>query len=251
MKKKFAYVCIAIAVLIWSTTYLLSKDVLADVKPGVIIFVRSFLATVFLSFFCIGKIKGRSKKMWLINIATGVVVAFAYLTQVEGLQYTTPAKNGFLENTYCIVVPFIVWILERKRPSIKSWICIAVCFIGVIFISLDSLRGGLNAKQIGGDLLSGLAGVLFGVNIALTGRFVKDENPIVYTTCQFFVVAVVSGVYLLIRKAFGTYELAMNISPKTVWVLIYLGIGAMAICFIIFILGIFRHIPVFDMFMTS
>lgn len=30
-----------------------------------------------------------------------------------------------------------------------------------------------------------------------------------------------------------------------------LGIGAMAICFIIFILGIFRHIPVFDMFMTS
>lgn len=30
-----------------------------------------------------------------------------------------------------------------------------------------------------------------------------------------------------------------------------LGIGAMAICFIIFILGIFRHIPIFEMFMTS
>ena len=157
-KKTLLFTALFSAMLIWGSSYLIMKDTLSAIEPGFLIFLRSVIAVAFLSFFCIGKTKGIPQKFWLFNIGTGVIVSIAYLVQTVGLKYTTPGKNAFLENVYCIVIPLLIWIIKRKRPTALNFVCMGLCFVGVVIISYESIDGSINV----GDVLTALAGV-FGI----------------------------------------------------------------------------------------
>jgi drug/metabolite transporter (DMT)-like permease len=47
----------------------------------------------------------------------GLLLFCAYTVQTFGLAGTTPGKNAFLTASYCIIVPFLDWFVEKKRPD--------------------------------------------------------------------------------------------------------------------------------------
>ncbi|MBW3081615.1 DMT family transporter [Bifidobacterium saguinibicoloris] len=124
----------------------------------------------------------------------------AFLVQMTGLTMTAPGRNAFLTATYCVLVPFLVWMLTKRRPAKRNLVAAAVCLVGVGFVSMaeagagGGVGGGVGgAGGIGalgglidpGDLVSLAGGALFGLNITLTGMLAKQYDAMTLTFYEF------------------------------------------------------------------
>lgn len=58
-------------------------------------------------------------------IVPGLILALTYwlgfIFQLKGLETTSPGRNSFFTDTYCVMVPFVVWAFTRKRPAGSIW----------------------------------------------------------------------------------------------------------------------------------
>ena len=59
-----------------------------------------------------------SGKMVLAGTVLGLADFLAFWTQTVGLEHTTPGINAFLTATYCVIVPFLWWIVAHRRPTV-------------------------------------------------------------------------------------------------------------------------------------
>lgn len=221
MKKSFPLIALIVATIIWGTTFIVLKNATTQISPALAICFRGLITCIVLFGLCFKKLKVQNKMLLLLNITTGIVIAFAYITQTIGLKYTTSAKCAFLENVYIVVVPLLTWLLTRNRPSWISLMCCAICTIGVVVISIGDnvYQNGINV----GDILSIVGGALFGVNIVLTGIYFKEKDPLPYTFYQFVTVTIICLVYSLIfERTKPVFNTAMIIN------VLYLGLFATA-----------------------
>ena len=106
--------------LIWGYSFLTMKTVL-DTIPTYMLLACRFLPSAAIMFAIFHKrIRAHFNLEYLgIGLLMGCVIWSAYGTQTLGLVDTTPGKNAFLTGTYCILVPFIAFILFRER--ITKW----------------------------------------------------------------------------------------------------------------------------------
>jgi len=224
MKKITSFIFIFMAMVIWGTSFLVMKNTLDTINAGFLIFLRASICFIILLPFSFKHIKKLTKYDFILILSTGFFVSLGYLTQAIGLNYTTPGKSAFLENAYCIVVPIITCIILRKKPTVPNIICIVLCLLGVVFISIDSI----DSKVGIGEILSIAAGVFYGVNIALTGIYSKKVNPIAYTCGQFFTISLISGLYSLIFED----NSSIDINMPTILRIAYLGVVVTALAWI-------------------
>ena len=125
---------------------------------------------------------------FLLAIPTGFFNGAASVLQKIGLQYTSDAHYAFLENLSCIVVPFLMLLFVRKKPSALKLIASALCLAGAFI--LNSKGSGVSFNI--GDILCAMAGILYGVNIALTGAFAKNLHSSIYVMLQMFVTSAIA-----------------------------------------------------------
>jgi len=227
MKKILAFIFIFLAVIIWSTSFLVMKNALDNISPGAIIFFRALIAFLILIPFSIKHLICFNKKQIILLVVSGIFVALGYLTQVIGLQYTTPGKNAFLENSYCIVVPILTCVILKRKLSLVSLLSIVICIIGIVVIGYESLTE--SGSSFLGDIFSTLAGVFFAVNIVLTGLYSKKCNAIAYTCGQFFIIVIVSGLYSLIFEDIS----AISLNDSSILELLYLGVIVTALAWVL------------------
>lgn len=142
------------------------------------------------------------------------VLFLAYSTQTIGITDTTPGKNAFLTAIYCVIVPFLFWLVGRQRPDIYNFTAAVLCIAGIGFVSLTQ------AFTIGfGDALTLLGGFLFAAHLVAVTKFGSDKDPVLITILQFFFAAVFSWITTLISEPFPT-----AVSVDCVWGVAYLSI---------------------------
>lgn len=191
-----AYAALWFVVLVWGTAPLLNNYMVQNYSPSVSLFGHSLLSFLTLLLVNLKSLKEIDRKCVGIAVLTGVFNMLATLLQSIGLLYTTPANYAFLENLSCAVVPFALWILVRKRPTALNIITVVLCLVGVFILSGVDLRTFAFGK---GDILCGVAGLLYGINIALTGVYAKDVKPGLFIMLQMLTTTVLSfgSIFLL------------------------------------------------------
>ena len=102
--------------------------------------------------------------------------SLAGVMQRIGLQYTTPAHYAFLEHIACVVVPIVVFLLVRKKPSISQGFSVVFCLVGCFIISGADFSSAFNI----GDVLCFLSGILYGVSSALIGTYGKRLDTVLF-----------------------------------------------------------------------
>ena len=117
----------------------------------------------------------------------GLAMFLAYYTQTIGITDTTPGKNAFLTGTYCVIVPFLAWVLVRRRPNRYNIVAAVLCIVGIGFISLD---GSLTMRF--GDAMTLVCAVFYALHIILVSQFAQGRNIYVLTMWQFVGVAICS-----------------------------------------------------------
>ena len=225
--KNLGRLALFLAALLWGISFVVMKSVLENIPTLYILAIRFLGAGLILLPLCARKLKGFDKKYLAGGALMGVAMLIAYVFQTYGLSMTTPGKNAFLTSTYCVIVPFLYWFLQKKRPDRFNAIAAAACIIGIGCISLDSHFG------VGtGDLLTIVCGFFYSLHIVLTTRHVAGRDPVMLAMAQFFT----SGAIALIF-AFFVESPPAGITPADIWGMAYLTVACTAGCIVMQVFG--------------
>ncbi len=174
---------------LWGTTFVASKYTLQYLTPLFIISVRFIMAFIMMTFVFRKHLKQLTIKDLKGGIIVGSILYIAFATQLIALQYTAAGKQAFLAGTYVIMVPFIAWFLNKKRPDSRSFVGAFICLVGIGLLTLNE-----SFSISFGDNLTLFSSLFFAGHIISTDYFVKKMDPVKLTIVQFGTVALLSTV---------------------------------------------------------
>lgn len=215
--KKLARPLIVVATIIWGSTFFILKDTLDDVSVYFMLAFRFTVAAVVLALVFWKRWKNFDKSYLLAGGVMGTLLFLAYAVQNFGLMDTTPGKNAFFTAVYCVIVPFLYWIINRTRPDRYNILAAVLCLAGIGFVSWD---GGLALSM--GDVLTLIGGLMYACHIVAVAHYSKGKDIFLLTVLQFAGVAIWSWLCALLTDGVPSDGL-----PIKAWlVLLYLAIAA-------------------------
>jgi len=222
MKKKgYGKLALFLTAMLWGTTFAIGKIATEVFSASFVIALRFTVASIVLMIVAAPLYKLLNKKYWVDGIWMGITLFISYILQVEGLAGdTSPGKSAFLCTTYCVMVPFLHWFATKKRPQILHVLCVFICLFG---IGILSLQGGFEMSS--GDILTVLSGVPCAVNIVISSIVCQNKNPLLLTTIELGVVAVLAWIFVIFTDTFPS-----RFPVNTVGGIVYLGLVATALC---------------------
>ncbi len=221
--KILAYAGLIFVILVWGVSPLTTLYFYKYFSPTVRIAFGGLVSTVALLIISSKKLGELDKTHLKLAIPTGIFLASANILQKIGLQYTTPTHYSFLENLSCIVVPFLVFLLIRKKPTFLTVFASVLCLVSAFI--LTGMESDMKSISAVGDLLCALAGIFYGVNIAVTGVYAKKLNAPLYLMLQSFIEMTVATASVFVFDATGIEQIKFTLSLpliiiNAVWILI-------------------------------
>ena len=228
MKKWLAIGALILVTVIWGGGFVASDIALESMKPFQIMMVRFLLASVLMGVISRGQRKSEEKLKdhagaIKAGVLMGVTLFMGFAFQIIGLQYTTPSKNAFLTALNVVIVPFIAFVILKKKIGAKGIIGAVMSVLGV---GLLSLNGNFTVSL--GDGLTLFCAVGFAFQIFFTSEFVKKYPASVLNTVQMFTAFVLSAISLMI---FGENDFQVTTQG---WLsALYLGVVSTTICYLL------------------
>lgn len=223
MRKYLAIAGLVTVTVIWGGGFVASDMALESLLPFQIMAIRFLLASVLMGLAGIRDLRGMRFEEIRAGVLMGSALFVGFSFQIVGLQYTTPSKNAFLTALNVVMVPFIAFVILKKKIGAKSIAGAVMAIVGVGLLSLEkNLTLGI------GDALTLVCAVGFAFQIFLTSEYVKKYRAVVLNFVQMFTAAVVSFVSLLL---FGETE--FQVSTKGWLSVLYLGVISTALCYLL------------------
>lgn len=226
-KSALGRICLIGCTFLWGTSFVVLKSAL-DAMPTLWILAIRFLgAALLMTLFGMRHLTKLDSGYWKGGAVMGVFLAVAYIIQTYGLVYTTPGKNAFLTATYCVLVPFLWWVIRRQKPERSHVIAAVICFVG---IGLVSLQEHLTVNP--GDLITIFCGLFYGLHIIATSVWAKDRDAVLLSMVQFLTAAVICFALAPFVSPFPAQV------PADTWLRIaYLCIMCTGVCFLLQTIG--------------
>ena len=196
----------------------------AGMNTFYLMWLRFLGSFVLLSILFRKKIKKVSKDDLKAGLILGIIQYFGYVFQTYGAAHTTVGKNAFFTAINVIIVPYIFWILNKKRPDIFSFSASIICLIGVGIMSLDS---NLNFTHLNkGDVMTIISAFFFALQVAYTGYFGRKVHPMNLVLLQMLI-----GGLLFAGTQFATSGLreVIPLHGETLMAIIYAVVFSTAI----------------------
>ncbi len=214
-----------ITTIIWGSAFVVMKNSVDIISPTYLLALRFTIASIALVAVFFKRLKLVTKTEILCGSLLGVFLFVSYLLQTYGVKYTTASKNAFITTLYVIIVPFLHWFFNKKRPSVNN---IGAAVIAVFGLALISLEGDLSINI--GDLLTLFCGLFFAFHIVFVDRYTNHHDPVRLTVIQMVTAAIFSWVLAPIME--GTQDFTV-INGSMLIGLLYLGIFSTMICFLL------------------
>lgn len=220
-----------LTIFIWGTTFISTKVLLVDFKPIEILFFRFLIGLVVLLLVYPKRLKNTTKRQELTFALAGFCgVTLYYLLENIALTYSMASNIGVIIS----IAPFFTamlshFVLKDSRLDHNFIIGFVAAMIG---ISLISFNGSSNFKLNPlGDILALLAALVWAIYSLLTKQISEYGYNTVQVTRRTFSYGLFFMLFTLIP--FG-FELNLERFTNPVYLsnIIFLGIGASAICFV-------------------
>ncbi|HTW22599.1 MAG TPA: DMT family transporter [Candidatus Baltobacteraceae bacterium] len=214
--------------LIWGATFVLIKDVLADISVVLYLAVRFALSAALMATIFWRSLRALNRKAVWAGAQIGMAMFAGYLFQIVGLKYTTPAKAAFITGMCVVIVPLLLAAFGQRRITAWIWAGAAAALAGLYFLTVPP--AGLGALNRGDPIVFGCA-IMFALHIIFIGRYVKEHSVGALAFLQVATTAVLSTVAVPI-VAFAGWE-----QPRALWsttvivVILVTSIGATVIGF--------------------
>lgn len=178
-----------ISTLIWGSSFVVSKNVIGAIPPGWLVAFRFLIAGATLVALFPRKLKLLDRSYLLRGLLLSLLYSAGMLLQTYGVLHTTPGKSAFLTSAYCVIVPFVAWLMMKKRPRMRNLLAAAVAIIGIALVSLTER---FTVEK--GDYLVLLCSVVFSFHIVYLSICVESRDATLLVMLQF----IISGVFALV-----------------------------------------------------
>ena len=228
-----------VTILIWGTTFISTKVLLKSFSPIEILFLRFSIGLLALLFLYPHRFVVKSRKQELYFAAAGLCgITFYYLLENMALTYTLASNVGVIVS----VAPCFTAILahlflrgEKLRPQFLVGFIVALT--GIFLISFE----GSSALKLNplGDILAVLAAIVWSVYSILTRKISEFGYSTVQTTRRTFLYGLVFMIPALFIFGFHP-NVNLLVKPVNLLNILFLGLGASALCFVTWNLAVRR-----------
>lgn len=136
MTRSMANILLLLTSILWGSGFIVTKVALdANASVGFTNFSRGILFAVLVLMFFHKRIFKMTSKEFTVGLIAGLLNFGGFMTQTIGIQYTSPSNNAFISSTYVVMIPFIAWIIYRKKIQMKSFISIFICLFGMALLT--------------------------------------------------------------------------------------------------------------------
>lgn len=225
MKKYSGEIGLFTIAIIWGSGFIGTKLALdGGLSTVQTLTLRFFIASLILGIIFYKKIKENiSKESLIAGALLGLFSFVGFSTQTLGLVYTTVSKNAFITAVNVVIVPFIGFILYRRKLDKVGVMCSFMALVGIAVLSLEA-----DLSINFGDFLTFICAIGFAFHIFFTGEFSKKYNSYVLTVTQFVVAFLLSLIMQIV-----TGETNFNATSVGFMGALYLGIFSTAIGFLL------------------
>ncbi|MEG1559296.1 MAG: DMT family transporter [Clostridia bacterium] len=213
-----ANIMLLMAAIIWGFSFVVMKGLIGVFPVSYLLMMRFFVGALGLSFFIYKFRKVITKRTAFRGALLGFVLYLAFFVQTTGLRYTYVGENALITAVYVVLVPLMIWVVDKKRPTGRIFFAAIVCFAGIALLSLfnetnDVSLGSLElfgsvitgtSVRFFGDFLTLISGVLFALHIVMANKFSQKEEIMPLTCYQFAFAAFFALIVGLIFEPFPT-----------------------------------------------
>ncbi len=229
-QKLKAHIFALITIFIWGSTFISTKLLLTDFTALEILLYRFIIGYLVLIFIYPQSYRPQSLRQELYLAAAGLTgITIYYLLENIALEYTYASNVGTLVSIAPLFTAvFAYYFLKNERPSKFFYIGFALAIYGVIIISFQSTNITINPK---GDILCIIAAVSWGAYSIFCKKISNfgNINATLMTKRIFFY-----GILFILPIALfenWNWRGQHFADPLNLLNMLYLGVGASAICF--------------------
>lgn len=236
--KVLSRLALLVTAIVWGSSLVVVSSIKDAFQPNMVLAIRFSVGSIVLA----AIFAFRFKKYNLSYLVNGFIIGFflfiAYSSQTIGVTTAAgaPGRSGFISASYCVIVPFLSWLILKEKPDIYNISAALLCITGLFFVFYKDLvgsneatlpnglayalkdftnscklacsKGGLyelkkliisnNFGLSKGDLYALLSGLLFAAHIVAVAKFGKGKDPILITITQFITAAILSVIVTFI-----------------------------------------------------
>ena len=230
-KKSTGHLAALFTIIIWGTTFISTKVLLTDFRPVEILFFRFVMGFAALFLVCPHRLKVESRRQEATFALAGLCgICLYYLLENIALTYTMASNVGVIIS----VAPFFTAILSRlflkseEKLRANFFIGFVVAMAGVALISFNGSKLELNPV---GDLLAVLAAFVWACYSILTRKISSFGYPVILTTRRTFFYGIL---FMVPALCLFDFKIGLERFADVMYLLniLYLGLGASALCFV-------------------
>ena len=180
--------------LFWGVSFVTMK-ILVGVYPACwLLFLRFSAGSAMIYLF----FRKRINKSFMHELKGGVIIGallfLAITTQTIGLNYIGGGRSAFISAIYVLMVPLILWAVNRKFPGWVKIFAAGLCVAGMYLLTGDEESGA----SLIGDTLTVICALTFAVQVIVISRCTQDSDPITLSFVEFVSFAVLAFVSSLV-----------------------------------------------------
>lgn len=210
--------------LAWGSSFVVVKHALTLIQPMWLIELRFLIASLALFLIFPSSVKKLDSRTLRAAFWVGLFLFGGFVLQTLGLQYTTPAKSGFLTGVSVPLVPILNRLLFQANLRFPTILGIFLAFTGLSLLTRPEKFDQLNF----GDLLTVLCAFCFALHIIAVGRFAVRVPYQKLAILQIvFVSVLVLPLAVLREPPPASFSIPLSLS------LIHLGVVCSALAFFV------------------
>lgn len=220
-----------LTIVIWGTTFISTKVLLVDFQPVEILFIRFMMGFLALLAVCPRRLQGVTRRQEGLFALAGLCgVCLYYLLENIALTFSTASNVGVIVSASPLFAALFSLILSRGKDR-PGWHFLGGFLLSMGGICLISFNGSQMALDLRGDLLAVIAAMVWAVYSLLTKKIGSFGWNVILTTRRIFFYGIL---FMIPASAFLPFrwELGRLANGSYAAMLLYLGLGACAMCFV-------------------
>lgn len=217
-------------VTVWGITFISTKVLLPFLAPEEILFIRFLLGWLALWIISGRLLKFQGRKIEAAFMAAGFFgVTLYFLLENIALTYTYASNVGVIVSSAPFFTALADWVFfGGAKPGIRFYSGFVLAMSGIAIISFTGTEIRINPT---GDLLALLAAIAWAFYSGFTKKLADLNLGSIIITRRIFFYGLLLMLPVLLLTGFPL-ELSVLLKPEILGNLIFLGLGASALCFV-------------------
>jgi len=230
-----------LAVLCWAINFSFIKIALREFSPQAFNGIRLLFASLILIIVLFVRGEGFSlaKSDILKILFLGIIGNTAFqLLFIHGLNWTTASNTSVIMAMTPVFVALLSVLLKQEKIHWAGWLGIVISFIGFYFIITKQVGiFHFSWKELRGDLMILIGNLFWAIHTVFSKPFLEKISPLKWTS----ITLAVGTVFYLPFAALDIVRIQWSEISFQAWAaLIYSGLFAIAICYVIWYASVKR-----------